>query len=59
MASPVVQRLARPTYIGREQVAVSSSVGVAFAADAAADSESFMRNADLALYAAKKDRCDC
>jgi diguanylate cyclase (GGDEF)-like protein/PAS domain S-box-containing protein len=59
VASAVVQRLAQPTYIGRKQVAVSSSVGVAFAADAAADSESLMRDADLALYAAKRDGRNC
>jgi diguanylate cyclase (GGDEF)-like protein/PAS domain S-box-containing protein len=55
VASAVVHRLAQPTFVGRKRVAISGSVGIAFATDTGADGENLMRNADLALYAAKKD----
>jgi diguanylate cyclase (GGDEF)-like protein/PAS domain S-box-containing protein len=58
VASAIVQRLAQPSYIGRRQVAVSVSVGVALAKDSGASREALLKNADLALYAAKKSgRC--
>jgi diguanylate cyclase (GGDEF)-like protein/PAS domain S-box-containing protein len=57
-ASAIVQRLAQPTYIGRKQVAISASVGVALARDCGATREELLKNADLALYAAKNGgRC--
>ena len=55
IGSAVVQRLAQPMYIGRKQVAISASVGIALAVDAGSDQEELLRHADLALYAAKKD----
>ncbi len=55
VANAVVQRLSQPMFIGRKQVAISTSVGIAFASDAGSDSEALIRNADVALYAAKND----
>jgi diguanylate cyclase (GGDEF)-like protein/PAS domain S-box-containing protein len=59
VASAIVQRLAQPTFVGRRQVAISVSVGIAFAADARSSGETWLKHADLALYAAKKDGRNC
>ncbi len=55
MANAVVARLGRPTFVGRQQVAVSASVGVAFIGETSSDSETLLRQADIALYAAKRE----
>ena len=58
VASAIVQRLAQPIFIGRKRAAVSASVGVALAKDSGSTREALLKNADVALYAAKKDgRC--
>ena len=54
LAAATIARLARPTYVGRHRVDVSASVGVAFVGEQSADSETLLRHADLALYAAKR-----
>jgi diguanylate cyclase (GGDEF)-like protein/PAS domain S-box-containing protein len=54
LARSTCERLARPTFIGRRRVAVSASVGVAFARDAGCDPDKLIQQADVALYAAKK-----
>jgi len=54
LASAVVDRLARPTFVDRQQVAISASVGVAFISETPSDSETLLRQADVALYAAKR-----
>jgi len=54
LARATVESLARPTFIGRKRVAITASVGVAFACDAPSDSERLLRRADVALYAAKR-----
>ncbi len=59
VASAIVRRLAQPTFIGRKQVVVSASVGVALADDARANSEDLLKHADLALYAAKTGGRNC
>ena len=45
--------------IARKRVAVSASVGIAFAKDAGSDSEELLRAADKALYAAKRAGRSC
>jgi diguanylate cyclase (GGDEF)-like protein/PAS domain S-box-containing protein len=55
LAEATVARLARPTFVGSTRVAVSASIGVAFACDTPSDSQALLRRADLALYAAKAD----
>jgi diguanylate cyclase (GGDEF)-like protein/PAS domain S-box-containing protein len=59
VASAVVQRLAQATFIGRKQVAVSGSVGIALATNNRWDGEELLRQADLALYAAKRAGRNC
>ena len=59
VASAIVQRFAQPTFIARKRVAVSASVGIAFAKDAGSDSEELLRAADKALYAAKRAGRSC
>ena len=54
LARSTVERLSKPTFIGRRRVAVSASVGVAFAEKAGCNSDTLMQQADTALYAAKK-----
>jgi diguanylate cyclase (GGDEF)-like protein/PAS domain S-box-containing protein len=53
LAAATIARLGRPTYVGRHQVAISASVGLAFIGQSS-DPETLMRHADLALYAAKR-----
>jgi diguanylate cyclase (GGDEF)-like protein/PAS domain S-box-containing protein len=55
LARAAVERLARPTFIGRKRVSISGSIGIAFACDTSTDSEALLRRADIALYAAKKE----
>ena len=55
----MIERLGRPTFVGRQQVAISSSIGIAFAEGNGSTSEQILRNADLALYAAKKQGRNC
>jgi diguanylate cyclase (GGDEF)-like protein len=59
VASAVVHRLAQPTFIGRNQVTISGSVGIASATDDRWNGEELLRQADLALYAAKKAGRNC
>jgi diguanylate cyclase (GGDEF)-like protein/PAS domain S-box-containing protein len=58
VARAVVGRMAQPIYIERRRVAVSASVGIAFAGTATTDDE-LIREADIALYAAKADGRGC
>jgi diguanylate cyclase (GGDEF)-like protein/PAS domain S-box-containing protein len=59
VASAIVQRMAQPMYYNRRQVAVSASVGLAFATDTGSDCDALIRNADVALYAAKRNGRGC
>jgi diguanylate cyclase (GGDEF)-like protein/PAS domain S-box-containing protein len=59
VASAVVRRLVQPMYYDRKQVAISASIGVAFAKDSDSGGEALLRNADLALYAAKRGGRNC
>jgi diguanylate cyclase (GGDEF)-like protein len=55
LAGRVVEALAEPFAIGSETVRISASVGVALFPADAADPESLIKNADMALYRAKAD----
>ena len=56
VAAKVRQRLAEPYKIGGQLVAVGASLGVSLATEAGADAQSLLRNADAALYQAKRAR---
>jgi diguanylate cyclase (GGDEF)-like protein len=55
LAQRVVDALAEPFAIGPDTVRISASVGVALFPADAADPESLIKNADMALYRAKAD----
>ena len=55
IAARVVDALAAPLPIEGSQIVVGASVGVAVAPFDASDSQALLRNADLALYRAKRD----
>jgi diguanylate cyclase (GGDEF)-like protein/PAS domain S-box-containing protein len=55
LAQRVVEALAEPFAIGQDTVRISASVGVALFPADAADPETLVRNADMALYRAKAD----
>jgi diguanylate cyclase (GGDEF)-like protein len=55
LARRIVEALAEPFAIGQDTVRISGSVGVALFPADAADPESLVRNADMALYRAKAD----
>jgi len=53
IANAIILSLAKPFVIEGEQVRIGSSVGIAVADGAAVSAAALVRNADLALYAAK------
>ena len=53
VAKRCLTALQQPFTIGREQLHVSASIGVSFSADASADAEVMLQNADTAMYRAK------
>lgn len=53
LATRMNEALKPPFLLGNHQAAVAVSIGIAIAPDDAADQEQLVRNADLALYAAK------
>jgi diguanylate cyclase (GGDEF)-like protein len=53
VAERIVRAVKRPYVLGDEQVAVSASVGVAVDRDGAHESGDLLREADVAMYAAK------
>jgi diguanylate cyclase (GGDEF)-like protein/PAS domain S-box-containing protein len=55
LAQRVVDAMAEPFAINQDTVRVSASVGVALFPDDAADPESLVKNADMALYRAKAE----
>ena len=55
LARRVIFDLSQPYNIDGSAISIGCSVGVAVAPDDGADSETLVRNADLALYAAKGD----
>ena len=55
LARTIISSLSQPYFIDDTSVTIGCSIGVAIAAIERADSETLIRNADLALYAAKAD----
>jgi diguanylate cyclase (GGDEF)-like protein/PAS domain S-box-containing protein len=53
LAERVVQTLSEPFHIGPTEVSMPASVGVSLTADANADPEAMLREADVAMYRAK------
>ncbi len=54
----IVSELGQPLWIGEKKVALSASVGVALSRDETSP-ETLLRNADLAMYAAKRRHKGC
>ena len=57
LATRIVGALSEPFVIGGQQVFVAASIGSAVFPDDGADATSLFKNADTAMYAAKRDRC--
>jgi len=55
LATNIITALSQPYFIGGSSISIGCSIGVAIAPDDGRDSETLIRNADLALYAAKGD----
>ncbi len=53
LAADIIRALSQPFSIDGQQVVIGASVGIALAPDDGSTSEELIRNADLALYAAK------
>ncbi|MDF2496338.1 EAL domain-containing protein [Sphingomonas sp.] len=55
LAQHIITALSQPYFLGGSSVSIGCSIGVAIAPEHGNDSETLIRNADLALYAAKAD----
>jgi diguanylate cyclase (GGDEF)-like protein len=55
LAKTVINSLSQPYFIDGSSITIGCSIGIAIAPEDGEDSESLVRNADLALYAAKAD----
>ena len=55
LATGIITALSQPYFIGGSSISIGCSIGVAIAPDDGDNSETLIRNADLALYAAKAD----
>ncbi len=55
MARSVIASVSQPYFIDGTSIAIGCSIGIAIAPQDGRDSETLIRNADLALYAAKAD----
>ena len=55
LAKSVIGSLSQPYFIDGSSITIGCSIGIAIAPEDGEDSESLVRNADLALYAAKAD----
>lgn len=58
VAQTILQSLAKPFDLGKETVYISASIGIAFCPDDADKSEELLKNADQAMYEAKKQGRD-
>ena len=55
LAKTIIAALSQPYFIDGTSISIGCSIGIAIAPNDGEDSESLVRNADLALYAAKGD----
>jgi diguanylate cyclase (GGDEF)-like protein len=55
LAQQIIAALSQPYFLGGSSVSIGCSIGIAIAPEHGNDSETLIRNADLALYAAKAD----
>ena len=55
LAARIIESLSQPYFISGSSISIGCSIGVAIAPEDGGDSETLVRNADLALYAAKGD----
>ncbi len=55
LATEVIGALSQPYFIDGSSITIGCSIGIAIAPDHGKDAETLVRNADLALYAAKAD----
>jgi diguanylate cyclase (GGDEF)-like protein/PAS domain S-box-containing protein len=55
VAARVAAAIARPAHVERRELAVSASIGISHNLDGVAVPEELVRNADIAMYAAKTD----
>jgi diguanylate cyclase (GGDEF)-like protein len=55
IARSIITSLSQPYFIEGSSVSIGTSVGISIAPDHGGDAETLIRNADLALYAAKAD----
>ena len=55
LARSIISALSQPYFIQGSSISIGCSIGVAIAPDDGGDTETLVRNADLALYAAKAD----
>ncbi|OWK33303.1 EAL domain-containing protein [Sphingomonas dokdonensis] len=55
LAQQIITALSQPFFIAGSSLSIGCSIGIAIAPEHGQDSETLIRNADLALYAAKAD----
>ena len=55
IANTIIQKLSEPFMLGESQVTVSASIGITIYPADGADSAQLLKNADVAMYAAKRD----
>ena len=55
LARELIKAISQPYFISGASISIGGSIGIALAAGPGDDSETLIRNADLALYAAKGD----
>jgi len=54
MAIRLQERLAQPFAVSGREITISASIGVAFSGDRAVDAKDMLRNAEIAMYRAKR-----
>ncbi|MGZ8983392.1 MAG: diguanylate cyclase domain-containing protein [Methylotenera sp.] len=59
VAGNIIQKLSRPFIINGAELNISASIGIAICPKDGADAEQLMRNADIAMYAAKSAGHGC